>query len=410
MKRIVAIACLLFALTPLCAASAREGCLYPAPIDGKWGYINDRGETVIAPQWYDAHPFRGAGYAVVVADTGKGFLDDNRGIIDKQGNYVLEPRYTVWAGHCEYFGGRDTGLIRYGTADSLTGFFDVTTGFCSGLRYTDISLIQEPGERLIAVSPEETCHKVGFVDRGTGEWVLPPIYDYNHGLPTYFHQGYAVVSFIDDEEETETYAVIDETGAVIAPPEGFSVTYQGFSEELAAVIHTESGLYGYMDGTGALVIPPVFSQVSPFEPNGTARAETDGRAVVIDKAGNILDDEAVAALNMVKRLEFVCVLDGETYVDRVIVRDKAGRVLIPASAGYAYHNRNFHFMEGTYFVEGFQALLHKGKWGYIDERGEPITEFIYDDAYEFHQGLAMVEQDGKRAYIDYAGETVWRER
>ena len=82
----------------------------------KWGYVNREGVFVIQPQFDHAFGFRG-NYAEVVV-----FPEDYRGdrnpygsgysgIIDKDGQFVLEPVYSIDAGYDQmFYGGRDTGI------------------------------------------------------------------------------------------------------------------------------------------------------------------------------------------------------------------------------------------------------------------------------------------------------------
>lgn len=48
----------------------------------------------------------------------------------------------------------------------------------------------------------------------------------------------------------------------------------------------------------------------------------------------------------------------------------------------------------------------KGKWGYKDRKGNVLIQPVYDDAFEFSDGLACVESDGKLGYIDKEGNLV----
>lgn len=44
------------------------------------------------------------------------------------------------------------------------------------------------------------------------------------------------------------------------------------------------------------------------------------------------------------------------------------------------------------------------RWGYIDRNGEMEIEPIYNDAWNFHEGLAVVKVDWARGYIDRDGK------
>ena len=58
------------------------------------------------------------------------------------------------------------------------------------------------------------------------------------------------------------------------------------------------------------------------------------------------------------------------------------------------------------FNEGFAAVQKDGKWGYINTKGEQIVECKFDDAYYFNEGFARVKKDGKWGYINTKGEQI----
>ena len=45
-------------------------------------------------------------------------------------------------------------------------------------------------------------------------------------------------------------------------------------------------------------------------------------------------------------------------------------------------------------------------WGYIDSNGEMVIEAKFHDAWNFHEGLAVVKMDWARGYIDTEGKYV----
>ena len=62
------------------------------------------------------------------------------------------------------------------------------------------------------------------------------------------------------------------------------------------------------------------------------------------------------------------------------------------------------------FSEGLHPVRMNGLWGYIDESGSFVIEPAWDAASSFRDGLALVEKDGKLAYIDHDGAAVWQEQ
>lgn len=76
--------------------------------------------------------------------------------------------------------------------------------------------------------------------------------------------------------------------------------------------------------------------------------------------------------------------------------DKQGNLL-----GGQFFDYARTFSEGAAAVEG-----HNGKWGYIDINGNPVTEMIYDSAYDMKNGYAQVIKNDKWGLIDKTGKVV----
>ncbi|MGX6444783.1 WG repeat-containing protein [Neobacillus sp. K501] len=59
--------------------------------DGKWGYIDEKGNVVIKPQFSGTMPFE-AGYAIV--NMSDNYMD-KYGLVDRQGNFTIKPQYNT---------------------------------------------------------------------------------------------------------------------------------------------------------------------------------------------------------------------------------------------------------------------------------------------------------------------------
>ncbi len=277
----------------------------------KWGYVNREGVFVIQPQFDHAFGFRG-NYAEVVV-----FPEDYRGdrnpygsgysgIIDKDGQFVLEPVYSIDAGYDQmFYGGRDTGIwfIWAGKDDSdneLMGWFDIESGFFSGLVWSDVwGWVSD--SRLIPVTDD--TFRSGYVDRTTGELVIPC--QYASVDPSCFYGGVASVS-MEDEEFDDTgnractaYYLIDETGTEIPLPEGiYAVQYEGAYDGLIMVAdhedavmydYDEGNLFGYVNVQGHLVIEPQFIAAQHFIDGMAAVRFPEGDWGRINTTGTILE-------------------------------------------------------------------------------------------------------------------------
>ena len=56
--------------------------------------------------------------------------------------------------------------------------------------------------------------------------------------------------------------------------------------------------------------------------------------------------------------------------------------------------------------EGFSPTSMDGKWGYINENGDMVIPFEYDETMPFSDGLAAVKKDGLYGYIDYNNKVI----
>lgn len=67
---------------------------------------------------------------------------------------------------------------------------------------------------------------------------------------------------------------------------------------------------------------------------------------------------------------------------------------------------DFIYDEVRDFAEGFAAVRISDKWGYVNAKGEQICEIRYDNVGDFQSKLGVVEKEGKKCYINTNGEEV----
>lgn len=442
----------LAALLCLTCAAAEEP-LYPAMgRNGLYGYINTRAEWVIAPQFDGAGGFRGDYAAAWVlpegADPEEWCELDCTGVIDRAGNWVLEPEYALIGGQSgDSFGGDDTGIwlvTRYadmaldeeGFLLTMEGFFDIPTGTFSGLKWYHVWHWCSDS-RLIPVMDAETL-LAGYADRSTGEMVIPCLY-YSCD-PANFHDGVATVALSDEDgNETSPWHLINERGETIPLPEGWQSDYANdFSCGRIAVVDPE-GLWGYADGEGRIVIPAQFAEAEQFY-DGFARVTfPEGDMGYIDPDGKVLARGFTHAFDFRNGYAEVW-LSGTSGADKVTAWiNTAGEVVpfmdsdrfSPISPDRmwmrteANYSAPWHLLDGEgniltaepvylpemepiAFESGLQAVCNiERKWGYIGLDGQEVLPFIYSYAEAFDGELAWVRLGDRVGYIDRAGNEVY---
>jgi hypothetical protein len=61
-------------------------------------------------------------------------------------------------------------------------------------------------------------------------------------------------------------------------------------------------------------------------------------------------------------------------------------------------------MKTIYLRPKYNATIKK--WGYVDVTGKEIRPFIYEEAFDFSEGLARVKVNGKYGFIDKEGKQI----
>ena len=317
------------------------------------------------------------------------------------------------------------------------GYFDLETGFFSGLKWHEI-FPRYTDSPLIAVFPDE-MGSAGYADRWSGELVLPA--RYASVDPWLFHQGVALTRYEDWEQGEFCYSdffLMDETGTVIPFPEGI-VGEEGDVSCGRISIRDEAGLIGFADLQGQVVIQPQFAFAFDFAENRSVIEFPEGDRGIIDLDGNILirgfsqaegwyrngiitaekngvsacyglDGQQIDTLppnTMAVNSElFWTPVAGSGYNVIWCLSDRDGHAL-SEPCRLTYHAEEYH----QFFSDGLQPVGNdEGKWGFLNEQGVVVIGFLYDRAEPFFDGMALVETDGRLAYIDRGGTTIWQER
>ena len=437
MKRVLVLLVFCLAFTGLAFAeekpeqtlpSMTSSFLLPMPdINGKWGYINSEGKYAIAPQFDFASEFRG-NYARVIADQEDDNNDDgyHDGIIDRNGNMVLEPFYSIDGGYNGgYYGGKDTGIWlvmrNNDETDESMGFFDIPSGHFSGFHWSDVCQWCSESH-LIPVM--DYGYRVGYAERSSGEMVIPCRYD-NVIDPSNFYGGVAAVCLIPDDTDEENegrIVLIDETGTEIPLPEGIhAVQYEGAFDDRVLVINDE-GLYGFTDSQGNIVIEPQFIEAGHFYKGRAAvRFQTEDYGF-IDTTGFVTESGLKSKPDWENSDE-----NGKTYE---VIDDKTNNIVIIEEYGdedpevpelFGFYDKESGFFQMPVYeeVSGFTdqnepliAVCLDGHWGFCQrDSGKLVVPCVYDNVFDYVDGFAIgsFSGDDENSFWDEKYELLDRE-
>jgi hypothetical protein len=273
----------------------------------KWGYINAKGELVINPQFDHASSFQ-YGRAVVKLCCGNSPSpgpDSRFGFIDKNGQYIGNPDLRKAS---SFSGGMASVVTVDGQAAFVSrsgetlmlGKFDAVKGFHGGLApastggkwgFVDgkgdwkvdpqFEFAEEFSEGLAAV---EVGGRTGYVDR-TGKFVINPQYERTGSEG--FVGGYSVFSPLKDagSDKSPPYGVIDRKGRIVVQPKFEHML--PLVDEFASVMTTDG--WGIIDMSGRFVVKPEFDFAGHFQ-NGLAPVSVLGKLAYVTTTGEFVVD------------------------------------------------------------------------------------------------------------------------
>lgn len=174
-------------------------------------------------------------------------------------------------------------------------------------------------------------------------------------------------------------------------------------EELSAIyggsmVITQEGKYGLTDSLGNEILRAEYEEVHPFSEDGLALLYRDGKYIYIDRDGQtrLVADEAYDILGMMSSGRTVAGIDGKYgYLDDM---------LQPVTE-FAWDNL-------TLISDSIGACQLNGKWALVNKNGKTKTEFIYEDVIVDENGFCsgqkciFVKEEGKYHLVNKKGENV----
>lgn len=321
------------------ATSFENGLAMVADDNGKWHFINKKGEAV-SEFVYETHFSSWSEGLKAVKRNGK------YGYIDATGKEVIPCELTGSVGEFH------DGLAKIVAPNWNTGYIDRTgrivipciygsdsSDFSDGLaavrQGNSFIFINKSGRQAISKS----FFRANAFSEGLAHVVIFP-------LPSTVRGGTRITNLTQKK-----FAYINKTGNIVftvATTSDFIMCNE-FHEGLAAV--EKDRKYGYINKTGRLVIPYTYEYAGDFK-NGVAIVKkSNGEEITINKTGRQVAD--ASAIRLVRG-------NGTAYFT-----DRNGNKLFGET-----------FDAAEPFSEGFACVKKNGKWGYIDEQGNGVEVVV----------------------------------
>lgn len=269
----------------------------------KVGFIDRAGRIVITPQFDDAQSFAygRAGVKLCCGGWGERHFGDKYGFIDSDGKYIGPPEF-MWVG--QFSGARSTDLAPAVFSMGQVGFISRSAKTLIPPSFEDTSIFGFIG----GPAPARKDGKWGYIDR-SGKWAIEPQFDmawnFAAGLAPvgvsgkwgfidssgkfvvnpqfdaafYFDSGYAPVRV------GTKWTLIDSKGTPVTGIDFLDVA--SIATEGSRPIRTADG-WGFVRGN-KIAIRPLFDAAAPFM-GGLARVTIGGQETYIDKGGAYIGD------------------------------------------------------------------------------------------------------------------------
>lgn len=311
-------------------------------------------------------------------------VNGKHGYIDRWGNVIIKPEFD----DCFIFS-EGYGCVKKGDA---WGFINSNGDMVIEPGFTGFSYFKEGLAKVNLLGSYSIEHN--YINKSGNSVISVMSMD-----SSAFAEGLASIKVYDSK-----YGCIDKKGITVIEP--VSDKEIVFSEGLAAV--SIDGKYGYIDKSGKFIIPTQYEEAGDFS-EGLASVKKWGEEMwfYIDKTDKDVFEAAFdIAEPFCEGLSFISIGKKSWFID------KTGRIVIELK------KYNFkRFMQFPHFSEGLCAVTIKSrskKWhekgGFIDKQGNIVIEPVFDRVSSFRNGLAWVDIDDKRGYIDRTGKYIWGPR
>lgn len=373
--------------------------LIPYRIGYKWGFSNSKGELKIPAIYSEVKFFNDFGLAHV-ATGGPNRSDLSFGYIDTLGNEVIPIKKYSYL-H-EFVDSMAVFEMAYEFPIRKYGAFDIT-GSVVISETTNSLKILENGLMFIPDSGY-----VGLINR-KGETIIPIKYL----AISEFTNGIAII-----KNKKEKFGLVDDQGNILTPivydriyEERFDLLRQHIEKMDEEVLSNgllpakkqinDKSKWGVIDLNGNVIIPFLYDYMGLFTQDVALVGEYyDGNKIkwgIINKKGTLV---LPVTYNGLGNFQY-----GASYT---YINNKAGFINLKGEK-----ISEFKYDYATDYVNGFakvgitKEIPNTGRyWSFVDRNGVEITKRYYDKVHDFREGLARVELNSKYGFIDTLGQEI----
>ncbi|QDU34829.1 KWG Leptospira [Poriferisphaera corsica] len=345
---------------------------YPININNKWGYINQRGEITIFPQ-FDWADVQYAGIMRIVVGGRTGFITYNSG--SGQIEWLVQPIY-AWADHFAEGVAIISDGNKYGFINRI-GIQTVPLELDGALRYRE------------GLAAFQKGNLIGYMNR-VGKVMIPAKFDLAHS----FSENVAVAR--TSTRSSKTLGYIDRKGEFVYTVKNNQFdTLSSFSDGLAAI--EKNGLWGFINRKYELVTEPQFEQVRPYF-SDFAAVRKNGKWGYINKEGKtVIEPQYDEAYDFQEVLAMIKVNNKYGFINR------EGENIIPPQ-----------FADALPYYFDTARISQFPNFGYIDIEGSIIWDprSPHDGIYNLNDNKKRMKAPTKRsqASIPYKQDHIYQDK
>ena len=410
--------------------------------NGKFGVINNDGETVITPEYTEiiAIPNKDVPIFVCTYD-----VNDQEGtyktkVINQKNEEIFKEYNKVEA--IDNFDSKqniwyEDNILRV-QKDGKYGLIDFEGKEVLPCDYEEIVALKGVTNNLLV----KKDGKVGLVNE-KGQTIINTEYKDIKTLKEGYKNEYIIVN------DNNQYGIISTTGTIIVEPKYEDVKYLNNSEMFAVketgiwklinkdsqilidggydniieakgenVVVEKGGKYGVITTKNEEKIPVEYEQIK-YTFSIYYIAKTGGKYGIINLNNEQVKDFNYTNMNYVEKGDFIQadVSDTETVIfdnnlsERISgivseINQEEGYIKVYTNNEYKYYNFKFEEKKSSDILTANSLFLSKkdGKYGYVNKDGKVIIDYIYEDGTEQNScGFAAVKKDGLWGSINKIG-------